>query len=52
MITNERQYRITSAQAARFLQALAQADTQPPELDPRLHQAMRDGLESQLQTLQ
>lgn len=52
MITNERQYRITKAQAARFREAVAQAEPEAPDLDPRLRQAMQEGLDSQLQTLQ
>lgn len=52
MITNQRQYRITKAQAARLREALAEAGQESTELDPRLRQAMRDGLDSQLQTLQ
>ena len=52
MIRNERQYRITKAQAARFRQALAEAGHEAPELDARLHQAMRDGLASQLESLE
>jgi ribosome-binding protein aMBF1 (putative translation factor) len=52
MITNERQYRITKAEAARFEQALAQADEQNKHLHPALRKAAREGLESQLQELQ
>lgn len=48
MITNEREYRITTAEAERFVQALARADELAADLDPRLRQAMREGLESQL----
>ena len=51
MITNERQYRITKAEAERFEQALAHGDQQGAHLHPRLRQAMREGLESQLQDL-
>lgn len=51
MITNERQYRITKAEAERFEEALARAEEQSAHLHPRLQQAMREGLESQLQEL-
>ena len=51
MITNERQYRITKAQAERFRQALDSVDEQTAHLTPRLRQAMRDGLASQLEEL-
>lgn len=52
MITNERQYAITKAQIARFVEALAQSDAQRPKLHPRAAKAMRDGIESQLHDLQ
>lgn len=52
MITNERQYRITKAEAARFEQALARADAQNKHLHPALQKAAREGLESQLHELQ
>jgi len=48
MIANERQYRITKAEAERFAEALAQGDGSISDLDPRLRRAMREGLESQL----
>jgi ribosome-binding protein aMBF1 (putative translation factor) len=51
MITNERQYRVTKAEIARFKEALSQADEQGKDLHPDLRQAMREGLESQLQEL-
>jgi DNA-binding Xre family transcriptional regulator len=53
VITNERQYAITKAQAERFKQALA--DSGKPggkPLHPRASKAMREGLESQLRDLQ
>ena len=50
MITTERQYRITKAAAERFAQALAH-EAQGAHLDPRLRQAMREGIESELQIL-
>lgn len=51
MIANERQYRITKAEAERFEEALAQSDESISDLDPRLRRAMREGLESQLDEL-
>ncbi len=51
MITNERQYRITKTEIARFEQSLSHADEQGRDLHPDLQQAMREGLESQLQEL-
>jgi ribosome-binding protein aMBF1 (putative translation factor) len=50
MITNERQYRITKAEIARFEEALSQAE-QGKDLHRDLQQAMREGTESQLQEL-
>lgn len=54
MIKNEKQYRITKAQARRFEEALAELARQerPPNITPRLWQAQRDAAESQLQELQ
>ena len=51
MIANERQYRITKAEAARFAEALAQPEEHLAHLHPRLRQAMREGAESQLEEL-
>ena len=54
MITNERQYRITKAEAEKFKQALARMESEPTgrsDIHPRLVQAEREGLESQLQDL-
>src|SRR5438552_2633451 len=54
MIENERQYRITKAQADKFAQALAQFTTHPDKHDqmhPLLHQAQREALQSQLDDL-
>ena len=49
MITNERQYLITQAQAAKFREALA---AEPAEgLHPKALKAMRDGARSQLAEL-
>ena len=52
MITNERQYAITKAQAARFKEALAKPDEQGKKLHPKVQKAMREGLRSQLQDLE
>jgi ribosome-binding protein aMBF1 (putative translation factor) len=54
MIKNERQYRITKAQARRFEEALAELSRQerPSNIASRLWQAQRDAAESQLQELQ
>lgn len=51
MITNEREYRITAAEAERFVRALARGDGRAADLHPRLRRAMREGLESQLAEL-
>ncbi|MCY4038111.1 MAG: helix-turn-helix transcriptional regulator [Hyphomicrobiales bacterium] len=52
MITNERQYKITCAQADRFQHALDEFDTHPREdVHPLLIKAERDALESQLADL-
>lgn len=51
MITNQRRYRITQAEAEKFEQALAEVDEKSAHLSSRLRQAMREGLESQLNEL-
>jgi ribosome-binding protein aMBF1 (putative translation factor) len=54
MIKNERQYRITKAQAEKFEQALRKLETQPAEAEkphPLLGQAMKDALASQYDEL-
>lgn len=53
MITNERQYRITKAQLKRFEDDLATHDVRArsADVDPRLHQAMRDALASEADEL-
>lgn len=54
MIKNERQYRITRAQAEKFAQALAQMEGQPREaagVHPLLRKAEADALRSQLESL-
>ena len=50
MITNERQYLITQAQAAKFRDALAAAATEG--LPPKALKALRDGAQSQLAELE
>src|SRR6266705_1240193 len=52
MITNERQYAITKAQAERFKEALNRPDRQGNKLHPKVQKAMREGLRSQLQDLE
>jgi hypothetical protein len=53
MIKNEREYRITTAQANKFEQALSQLDTPPAPggLHPLIQRAQRDALQSQLDEL-
>ena len=53
MITNERQYRITKSEARKFEQAIAVARGREasPGVDPRIHQAMIESLESELEIL-
>jgi DNA-binding Xre family transcriptional regulator len=50
VITNERQYRITRSEARKFEQAIAAARGREPspDVDPRIHQAMIESLESEL----
>ena len=54
MIKNEKQYRITKAQARRFEAALAELARQerPSNIAPRFWQAQRAAADSQLQELQ
>ena len=54
MIKNEKQYRITKAQARRFEDALAELHRKerPANITSRLWQAQRDAAESQLRDLQ
>lgn len=55
MIKNERQYRITKAQAARFARALSQLAEGPEEttqVHPLLRKAQEEALRSQLADLQ
>jgi hypothetical protein len=52
MIRNDREYRITKAQSADFEQSLAAFETAAPErVHPRIRQAQRDALTSQLTDL-
>jgi ribosome-binding protein aMBF1 (putative translation factor) len=53
VITNERQYRITSSEARKFEQAITAARDREPsrDVDPRIHQAMIESLESELAIL-
>jgi Helix-turn-helix len=50
VISNERQYRITSSEATKFEQSIAAArEREPsPDVDPRIHQAMIEALVSEL----
>jgi hypothetical protein len=50
VITNQRQYLNTQAQAKRFREALAAPE--PEGLHPKAAKAMRDGLRSQLDDLE
>jgi DNA-binding Xre family transcriptional regulator len=54
MIRNERQYRITRAQAEKFRASIVAAEPQPPprNVHPRLHKASIDAMRSQLETLE
>ena len=54
MISNERQYKISKAEARRFKRALAELEARrvaPVGVHPRLVQAERDALQSQLDEL-
>jgi hypothetical protein len=53
LITNERQYRITKSEARKFKQAIeaARGREPSPDVDPRIHQAMIESLESELAVL-
>jgi ribosome-binding protein aMBF1 (putative translation factor) len=54
VITNERQYRISKAELRRFAEAIEAHDKRElePDVDPRIHQAMRDSLESEAEELE
>src|SRR6266480_2032434 len=51
MIKNERQYRITKAEAEKFQGSLEGWDPTPDGIDPVIHAAQKSALESQLQDL-
>ncbi len=52
-IENAKQYEVTKAAAAQFVRAIENGRETGPGagVDPQIHQAMLDGLESQLQDL-
>lgn len=55
MIGNEKQYRISKAEAEKFKKALMEFDNRPeahPGVSSRLIRAMKDGLQSELDELQ
>lgn len=53
MITNEREYRITKTQLARFEKNQIAYDARElsPNVDPRMHQVMHDALDSEIEVL-
>jgi hypothetical protein len=51
MIANEREYQTTKAAIRRLKQALAHADERSAERHPLLQQALREGIEGELQLL-
>ena len=51
MIRNEREYKITKAQARRFTEAILEFDAHPPKNDAILVKAQRDSLLAQLEDL-
>ena len=51
MISNQRQYRITSAAAREFEEALDRLDTVEAHRPPELRRVMREAMESQLEEL-
>jgi transcriptional regulator with XRE-family HTH domain len=53
VITNERQYRITKAALRRLEEGLAAQDSRDPspEVDPRIHLAMRESIASEAEQL-
>jgi ribosome-binding protein aMBF1 (putative translation factor) len=52
MIQNEREYRISKAQAEKFAQALVAFEASPPKGHPKMHKAYREAMQSQLDDLQ
>lgn len=51
MIKNERQYRITKAQAEKFAEAIRRVENSPPSTNPAVVKAYREAVESQLADL-
>ncbi len=51
MITNEREYKITTTAVRRFEESLAQLEEQQGERHPLLYQAMYDGIAGEIQVL-
>lgn len=52
MIANERQYRITKAEAAKFEEALTRLETAEGHRSDEMRRMMREAMESQLEELQ
>jgi ribosome-binding protein aMBF1 (putative translation factor) len=52
MIQNEREYRISKAQAEKFAQALVAFEASPPKGHPKMQKAYREAMQSQLDDLQ
>ena len=52
MIQNEREYKITKAQADKFSEALIAFEKTPPESHPKMRKAYKDAMQSQLGELQ
>jgi ribosome-binding protein aMBF1 (putative translation factor) len=52
MIQNEREYKITKAQADKFSEALIAFEKNPPEGHPKMRKAYKDAMQSQLGELQ
>jgi hypothetical protein len=51
VITNDWQYRVTKAAVKRFEQALEAGREQDTQLDPRLAETMKEGIESEINAL-
>jgi hypothetical protein len=51
VIANDREYQITLEETKRFEEALAHVEAENAELSPRLRQAVRESLETQLEEL-
>jgi ribosome-binding protein aMBF1 (putative translation factor) len=52
MIQNEREYKITKAQADKFAEALAAFEQNPPKGHPKMRKAYQEAMQSQLEELQ